>query len=106
MPSGGLLGTSVVESGKAAPLVGGPPSCELHTTVDGLPTGDAGDIVPVVLRTIGVGMVPNAIPGIIVVDDIVEVDEVIAVVLPAVELEIVLGAVDDTGGTSAGLMEG
>jgi hypothetical protein len=51
-------------------------------------------------------MVPNAIPGIIVVDDIVEVDEVIAVVLPAVELEIVLGAVDDTGGTSAGLMEG
>ena len=66
-----MLGTSGVESGKAAPLVGGPPGVVLHTVVDGLPTEDTGDMVPVVLPTNGVRIVPNAIPGIIVVDDII-----------------------------------
>jgi hypothetical protein len=43
-------------------LVGGPPGVELHTVADALPSGDAGDMVPVVLPTIGVGMgmVPSA----------------------------------------------
>ena len=76
MPGEGLLGTSGIESGKAAPLVGGPPGVALHTVVDALPSGDSGDMVPVVLPTIGVGMVPNAVAGIIAVDDIDVVDGV------------------------------
>ena len=73
MPGGGLLGTSGVESGKAAPLVGGPPGVVPHTVVDGLPSGDTGVMVPVVLATNGVGIVPNAVPCIIVVDGIIVV---------------------------------
>jgi hypothetical protein len=76
VPSEGLLGTSGIESGKAAPLVGGPPGVELHTVVDALPSGESGDMVPVVLPTIGVGMVPNGLADIIAVDDIVVVDSV------------------------------
>jgi hypothetical protein len=68
VPGAGLFAISGVESGKAAPLVGGPPGVELHTVVDGLPSRDTGEMVPVVLPTIDVGMVPNAVPGIIVVD--------------------------------------
>jgi hypothetical protein len=90
VPGGGLLGTSGVESGKAAPLVGGPPGVVLHTVVDGLPSGDTGDMVPVVLPTNSVGMVPNAIPGIIVVDGI------IVVVLPTMGVEAV-GTIDGVG---------
>jgi hypothetical protein len=33
-PGGGLFGMSGVESGNAAPLVGGPPGVELHTVID------------------------------------------------------------------------
>jgi hypothetical protein len=76
VPGEGLLGTSGIESGRAAPLVGGPPGVELHTVVDALPSGDTGDMVPIVLPTIGVGMVPNGLAGIIAVDDIVVVDSV------------------------------
>jgi hypothetical protein len=95
VPGDGLAGISGVESGKAAPLVGGPPGIELHTVVDELPSGDTGDMVPVVLPTIDVGMVPNAVPGIIVVDDIVVVDGVIVAVLPAMDVET--GTVDGVG---------
>jgi len=73
VPGDGLLGTSGVESGNAAPLVGGPPGVELHTVVDGLPSGDVGDMLPVVLLTVGVAMVPNAAAGIIAIDGIVMV---------------------------------
>jgi hypothetical protein len=45
-------------------------------------------MVPVVLPMINVGMVPNAVPGIIVVDGI------IVAVLPTMEVEAVLGTVD------------
>ena len=76
MPGAGLPGISGVESGKDAPLVGGPPEVELHTVVDELPSGDAGAMVPVALPTIGVGMVPNGVAGVIAVDDIVVVDGV------------------------------
>jgi hypothetical protein len=58
-PSDGLSGISGVESGKAALLLGGPPGVELHPVVDALPSGDASGMVPVVLRTIRVGTVPN-----------------------------------------------
>jgi hypothetical protein len=97
VPSGGLAGICGVESGKAAPLVGGPPGVELHTVVDELPTGDTGDMVPIVLPTIGVGMVPNGVDDIVAVDDIVVVDGVIVAVLPAVDVETVLGTVDGVG---------
>jgi hypothetical protein len=70
VPGAGLLGISGVESGKDAPLVGGLPEVELHTVVDELPSGDAADMVPVALPTIGVGMVPNGVAGVIAVDDI------------------------------------
>jgi hypothetical protein len=76
VPGAGLLGISGVESGKDAPLVGGPPEVELHTVVDELPSGDTDDMVPVALLTIGVGMVPNGVAGVIAVDDIVVVDGV------------------------------
>jgi hypothetical protein len=49
---------------------------ELHTVVDELPSGDTGDMIPVVLPTIDVAMVPNGVAGIIAVDDIVVVDGV------------------------------
>jgi hypothetical protein len=72
-------------------LVGGPPGVVLHTVVDGLPSGDTGDMVPVVLPTINVGMVPNAVPGIIVVDGI------LVAVLPAMDVEAVVGTVNGVG---------
>jgi hypothetical protein len=66
VPGGGLAATSGVESGKAAPLVGGPPGIELHTVVEGLPSGAVGGTFPVVVTTIGVGMVPNGAAGVII----------------------------------------
>jgi hypothetical protein len=45
-------------------LVGGPPGIELHTIVEGLPSGGVGEMFPVVVMTIGVGMVPNGAAGI------------------------------------------
>ncbi len=105
MPGGGLLGTWGVESGKAAPLVGGPPGVELHTVVDELPSGDTGDVVPVVLPAISVGMVPNGAAGTIAVDDIVVVDGVIVALLPAMDAGTVLDAVDSVG-TGVTVMEG
>src|ERR1700730_11421147 len=89
VPGGGLLGISGVESGKAAPLVGGPPGVELHTVVDEVPIGDTGAMVPIVLPTNGV---PNGVDGIIV-----------AVVL-AIDVGTVLGV--ESVGTRAAVMEG
>jgi hypothetical protein len=100
VPGGGLLGTSGVESGKAAPLVGGPPGAVLHTVVDGLPSGGTGDMVPVVLPTNGVGMVPNATTGIIVVDGI------IVAMLPTVDGEAVVGSIDGVGAVAAAVTAG
>jgi hypothetical protein len=78
----------------AAPLVGGPPGVELHTVVDGLPSGDTGDVVPVALPTNGEAMVPNTVPGII------------AAVLAAMGAEIVAGTVVDGAGTDATVATG
>jgi len=49
-----------VESGNAAPLIGGPPGVELQTVVDELPSGDGGNRVPVALLLMGAEMVPGA----------------------------------------------
>ncbi|KRR04483.1 hypothetical protein [Bradyrhizobium valentinum] len=91
VPGGGLAGISGVESVKAAPLVGGPPGVELHMVVDEVPTGDTGDMVPVVLATRDVGIVPKG------VDDAVVVDGVIAAVPRAMDVETVPDAIDTIG---------
>jgi len=101
VPGAGLFGTSGVESGRAAPLVGGPPGVELHTVVDEVPSGEAGDMVPVVLPTKGVGMVPRT--GVITLDGIVPDGVVVVVVLPALNVETVPGTVD---GAAVAPMEG
>jgi hypothetical protein len=71
-------------------LVGGRPGVELHTVVDELPSGVVGDVIPVVLPTIGVGMLPNRAAGIIALDDIVVVDG-------TMDVETVLGPLDGVG---------
>ena len=80
VPSGGLAGTSGVESGKAAPLVGGPPGVELHTTFEGLPSGATGDMVPVVLPLIDVELIVDGPNDIAVVALVLAVD---ATVVPS-----------------------
>jgi hypothetical protein len=59
-------------------------------------------MVPVVLPMIDVGMVPNAVPGIIAVDDTVVLDGITVAVLP--DVEAVVGTVVD--GTGVVPMEG
>jgi hypothetical protein len=98
-PGGGLAGISGVESGKAAPLVGGPPGTELHTVVDELPSGSTGDMVPVVLPTMDVGMVPNG------VNDIAVVDGLIAIKPRAADVDTLPDTVDGAG-TAGIAMEG
>jgi hypothetical protein len=96
---------SGVESGKAAPLVGGPPGTELHTVVEELPSGAVGETFPVVVTTIGVGMVPNDGPGVIAAGNVAVVDDVVAAVAPGMDVEAVLRTVDDVGAGIA-VMEG
>ena len=105
MPSGGFAGICGVESGKAAPFVGGPPGVELHTVVEGLPSRDVGEMVPIVLPTLGVGIVPNGAAGVIAVDGIVVVDDISVAVLPAMDVETMLVAVDGIA-TGVAMMEG
>lgn len=105
MPSGGLLGISGVESGNAAPLVGGPPGVELHTVVDEPPTGDAGGTVPVVLPRIGEGMVPSGVAGVIARDGIVVAEDIVVAVVPGKDVEYVLIALAGAG-TGTGAMLG
>jgi hypothetical protein len=90
VPGGGLDGIAGVESGKAAPLVGGPPGIELHTMVDELPSGVVGEVFPVLVPTIGVGMVPNGAAALVAVDGVVAV-------LPAMGVETAFCVVDVDG---------
>jgi hypothetical protein len=78
-------------------LVGGPPGIELHTVVGGLPSGGVGEILPIVVMATGVGMVPNDAAGAIVPGDIVVVNAPIVAVVPGMDVEAVLGTVDDVG---------
>ena len=64
-----------------------------------LPTGDTGDIVPVVLTAINGRMVPSGVNGIAAVDDVA------VAVVPGMNVETVPGTVDGTG-TGAGVIEG
>jgi hypothetical protein len=104
VPGGGLAGISGVESGKAAPLVGGPPGTELHTVVEELPSGAVGEMLPVAEVTNGVGMVPNAAVDGIAFGDIVGVSVVVAVV-PGMDAGAVLNTVDGAG-TGIAAIEG
>jgi hypothetical protein len=83
VPGGGFVGTSGVESGKAAPLVGGPPGVELHTVVEELPSGVMGDMVPVVLPLIDAELIVDGANAIAVVALVLAVD---ATVVPGATL--------------------
>jgi hypothetical protein len=102
VPGGGAAGICGVESGKAAPLVGGPPGVELQTTVDGLPSGVIGETLPVVEGTIGAGMFPSGAPGII---DGIVVDDAVVAGLAGIDVMTALGTVDDVD-TGTGVKEG
>jgi hypothetical protein len=94
VPGGGSAGICGVESGKAAPLLGGPPGVELHIVLEGLPIGVIGAMFPVVVMTIGVGIVPNGEAVAIAAAGVIVADPVI-VVVPGIDVEI--GTVDDVG---------
>lgn len=101
VPGGGFAGISGVDSGRAAPLVGGPPGTELQTVVEELPSGAVGGMFPVAVVTMGVGIVPNAPDGAIAAGDIVGP---VAMVL-GIEVDRALMTVDGAG-TGTGVMEG
>jgi hypothetical protein len=99
MAPGSPTGISGVESGKAAPLLGGPPGAELHMVVEELPTGVIGAVFPVLVITMGVRIVPNGLAVAIAAAG-VTVDDLVIVVVPGIDVEI--GTVDDVGaGTGA-----
>src|ERR1700730_14496124 len=104
-PSVELRGIPGVESGKAAPLVGGPPGVELHTVIDELPSGGTGDKMPILLPMMGEEMVPRAIAGVGAPGDVVMVDGVIAAVPVKMDVETVPDTVDSIG-TGAADIEG
>jgi hypothetical protein len=105
VPGAGPLGIAGVEGGKAAPLVGGPPGVVLQTVVDELPSGDNGAMVPVVLPTNGVGIVPSGTAGISAVDVIVVVGDTTMAVLPVKDVVTAPGAIAGVG-MGAAVMEG
>jgi hypothetical protein len=106
VPGAGLAGICGVESGKAAPLVGGPPGVELHTVVDALPSMDTGEMVPVVLPSTDTGdMVPVVLPTMDVAMAPKGAAGAIVAVLLDGKVETVPGIVDDVG-TGVAAMEG
>jgi hypothetical protein len=81
VPGGGFAGICGVESGKAAPLVGGPPGVELHTMVGGLPSkDDDDDRLPVALPAAGMEATigPPDIVGTVDSDGVVPVVPLVA----------------------------
>jgi hypothetical protein len=65
--------------------------------VEGLPSGSVGEMFPVVVRPIGVGMLPSAEPGAIAAGDIVVANDIVVAVAPGIGAETLVGAVDDSG---------
>jgi hypothetical protein len=89
---------SGVESGNAAPLVGGPPGTELQTVVEELPSGAVAEMLPVAEVTNGVGIVPSAaVDGIAFSDAVGANAVVVTAVVPGVNVGTVLAPVDGTG---------
>jgi hypothetical protein len=94
VPGGGSAVICGVESGKAAPLLGGPPGAVLHVVVEELPIGVIGAVFPVVVVTMGIGIVPNGAVVAISAAGVI-VDDGVIVVVPGIDVEI--GTVDDVG---------
>jgi hypothetical protein len=94
VPREGSTGICGVESGNAAPLLGGPPGIELQTVVEELPTGVIGAAFPVVVMTIGVEIIPNGEAGAGAI-----VDDVVVMVVPVIDVEV--GTVDNVGAGTA-----
>ena len=86
-------------------MVGGPPGIELHTVVEELPSGAVAEMFPIVVITIGVGMVPNAAAGAIAVGEIVGANAVIVAVALGMDVGRVLMTVDGAG-TGTAVTEG
>ena len=86
-------------------MVGGPPGMELHTVVEKLPSGAVGEMFPIVVMTIGVGMVPNAAAGAIAVGDMDGADAVVVTVVLGIDVERALMTVD-CDGRGAAVVEG
>jgi hypothetical protein len=84
-------------------LVGGPPGVELHTVLEELPSGAVGEMFPIVVMAIGVGMDPSAAVGAIAAGGIVGASAV--VVAPGMEVEGVLITISGAG-TGTGAKEG
>jgi len=85
---------------------------ELHTVVEGLPSGGVGEMLPVVVVTIDVGIVPNGAADVIAAGDIVGVDGtagVPGVICPVgvEQVTTVPGVVgSDANGTGASVVSG
>jgi hypothetical protein len=75
---------------------------ELHVVVEELPTGVIGAVFPVVVMTLGVGIVPNGEADVIAAAGAI-VDDVVIVGVPGNDVEI--GTVDDIG-TGIAVTEG
>jgi hypothetical protein len=73
--------------------------------VEALPSGVVGEMFPVVVGTIGVGMVPNGAADVIAVGDIFVADNIVVAVLPGMDEEKVLDTVDGAG-TDTGVIAG
>jgi hypothetical protein len=99
VPGGGPAGICGVESGKAAPLLDGPPGIELHVVAEELPSGFIGAMFPVVVTRIG-GKVPNGEAEVIAAAGVI-VDDIAVVAAPGIDAEIVLGTVDNVGAGTA-----
>ena len=97
VPGGGPTGICGVESGKAAPLLGGPPGVELHVVTEELPIGLIGAMLPVVVTRIG-GIVPSGEADVIAAAGVI-VDDIAVVVVPGIDVEI--GAADGIGTVTA-----
>ena len=95
VPGGGPAGICGVESGKAAPLLGRPPGIELQVVAEELPSGFIGAMFPVVVMRIG-ARVPNGEAEVIAAAGVI-VDDIVVVVVPGIDVEIVLGAADNDG---------
>jgi hypothetical protein len=99
---GNPIGICGVESGKSAPLLGGPPGIELHVVVEELPSGIIGAVFPVAVTTMGVEIVPNGEPVAIETAGVI-VDEVVMVFVTGID--VMPGIVDDRG-TGTGVRDG
>jgi hypothetical protein len=85
VPMEGSAGICGVESGKAAPLLGGPPGVELHMVVDEPPIGIIGAMFPVVVMTLGVGIIPNGETDVSATAGVI-VDDVVIMVVPGIDV--------------------